>query len=1249
MKKALLLVSILGYSLTLQASKIDEIWKNMSSKSIEEIRTDLRSAASEAPLKVDAILTTLLLNSLEGTGDNLSEFKALFPELDNPSPYLFSLWFESAVVEDYGKLESERLSFLESFPKNPKVNGSILSSLNYVLAMHYISSNNFTYGRNYWDKVECIRDWQYLGVFDNTVGSGFDKDYAPINEPDANAVFKSAKNADISWFVPEATQADPWVSPKEHFSERQGITYFQSFVKSDSEQEVILSMGAGGSLKVWVNDVLVIAEETERMTDMDVFKRKVKLNSGYNRVLVQVGFTHETSYPNFILRFVDEDGYMVKGLSSTEKNQSYQKADESSLGDVVPHFSQTFFKKKIETNPDNGLNYVLLTKAYMRNRMIDEAMEVIQNGLDRFPNNPIMQVQLLEILSEQEDRTKLLSTIEEIRSSYPDLYFFDIYDFRLNMNNEDYQKAEENLLDISRKRGADSQLSIDYKIELSSARKDYQEMFELIEKGYAMYPENSKFVLFKFSVEKSKGASTKKTLAILQNYLKTNYSDRIFKVLKKEYKEAKSYKKMEKLMITRHNEFPESYDFSNDLALYYYDRGEYFEARKYIDKAIGSTPYYSQLWLNRAYINLGIGDLNSAIRDLQKAIEYDPNQFSAREILREIQEKDPLSSLIYEDREEAIKKIQMEDISSEEDNYRYIHHEVNQVIYPEGSSIAFDEYAIQMLNETGAEYWQETSIPINPYSQRLIVTKADVLKKNGEKIAAERNYNELVFPTLEVGDVIHISYRRENYTGGKLAKEFWCDHIFNDFVPVEKSVFRLYTPKDYDIHYEQKNFDVEATIKDVDDFKLYEWVLESPEKCDIEDYMPNLLETGICVHFSTLNEWEDISTWYSDLAIPRANEDYNIDQTYQEIFKDKGDLSQREKAELIYTYLSENIKYSSVSFRQSSFVPQKPRKTISTQLGDCKDMSTLYHALANKAGIKTNLVLVNTRDNGENSLTLPSIGFNHCIIKIDLDEGTLFQELTDNTLPFGAMPNSIMNAQALVIPNSGKEQAGDLINIPNTQLIRDEYTRNSTVVVDGSDLKISTSLKAEGYKASLWRRYFDGISKSDLKEAVTEIYKDDFESDLEVDTFKLVNQDNLAPYFEVSGEFTVDGEVKSIGGLQAIKPPLFGPVVDISDLQKDDRQHPFNFWSYHSTDNFETTTTVKLPEGSQIMDLPKNFEVSSPHIFYSITFKELPDNVVEIKRVVKPKRNNIEAKDYAEFRGVVKKISAAEDVYIAFK
>ena len=127
-------------------------------------------------------------------------------------------------------------------------------------------------------------------------------------------------------------------------------------------------------------------------------------------------------------------------------------------------------------------------------------------------------------------------------------------------------------------------------------------------------------------------------------------------------------------------------------------------------------------------------------------------------------------------------------------------------------------------------------------------------------------------------------------------------------------------------------------------------------------------------------------------------------------------MTQFEKARIIYDYIESNIRYSSVSFRQSAYVPQRPSVTLTTRLGDCKDLSSLFVTLASLAGISSQMVLVDTRDNGQQNVILPSVEFNHCIVVAELHGKRHYIELTDNYLPFANLPNNLNGTTILQIP-----------------------------------------------------------------------------------------------------------------------------------------------------------------------------------------------------------------------------------------
>ncbi len=81
------------------------------------------------------------------------------------------------------------------------------------------------------------------------------------------------------------------------------------------DQTVYCNIGCAGSVKVWINDELVIAESKERSTELDNYSVKYDLKKGVNRVLVQLGYTN-SSYPSFSLRITDDKYRPITNLTS---------------------------------------------------------------------------------------------------------------------------------------------------------------------------------------------------------------------------------------------------------------------------------------------------------------------------------------------------------------------------------------------------------------------------------------------------------------------------------------------------------------------------------------------------------------------------------------------------------------------------------------------------------------------------------------------------------------------------------------------------------------------------------------------------------------------------------------------------------------------------------------------------------------------------------------------------------------------
>ncbi len=1254
MRMKSLLFSILFCLITfsLQANEFAGVWAALEKNDRQFARELLNEALQKETTKVEASLILMFLNTFEFQDGNLAIAKQLFPNLKFPNPYLFALWYEDGFLDGQHKKEAEREQFLLKILNSNRLNPTVHGSLQYMLGFNYGLGNDMKKAEDYWKQIKSISDWQIVGSFNNTEGSGFDKGYAPIHSLEPSNEFRAANNAPIEWFVPEHTDNQPWIGTNYYITESTGILYAQSFFDTEEEKELLFATGFAGNIKIWINDVLILSEAEELRTDMDYLKAKVRIPKGSNRILVQQGYTNKkTSYPNFILRAFDKDEELID-LQSTSQYRSYNKGEATLVDKDFPHFAEQFFRDKIEKEPKHILNHLLLAKTYYRSNKFNQAIKLLEEALEYYPENILIHYELLINYDAVGDRTKISKQVEALRKIDKDACFFAVFDYEIDVEKKDIptlKKYVDKMIDCI---GADSEDYYHYYINWLTLKNDLQKIIEVAEEAYNKYPINETFLRYKFNILNNVQQKPEKAIKILEDYLINNYSYQLNLLLKEEYNKQKKTKEVETLLLKLHQLYPNHIEIYNQLISYYYKTQAYQKTLDFIDKGLKNAPYRSSYWSDRAYVNNALGNHTEAINDLKKAITYNPNAFDVRDRLDILVGKTPIKEFIKDkDRTTTIlKKLDSEISYSGEADYEYLFYDKSIVLYPEGPYSKYYSTAWQIQNEAGINKWKESHIPYDSRNNRLTFEKAEVYKKNGEKLMAERNNNEFVFTSLEIGDIIFVEYRLDVIRGGILAKEFWETNSLNDFVPIAESRYRIFADPDYSLYFHYNNFEYAPIKNTFGDFVCYDWTLTDLAAIKTEGYMPTLTETGKTLSISSLDSWEKIANWYQDLALPQAKEDYNLQTIYDEIFAKQQHFTDREKANAIYEYIAKNVQYSSVSFRQSGYVPQKPMVTISTRLGDCKDVATLYHTLANKANLKTNLVLVSTRDNGTKSILQPSIDFNHCIIKIDLPEGTLFQELTDNKLPFGAIPNSVQHAQALVIPRKGeKMKNSSLINIPNQPLFANTLTRKTSAQIEGDQLKMKTKLSVMGQPASNYRDYFAGLSSEKLKEQITDLFNKYFDKSLTIHQYAIENLDNLNPELQLETNFDVHKSVLSIGGINAIQIPYMEQIFLPDDFSKENRTEPFVYWKYENYDRYTVEIDLELPKNSQIVEIPKGVSVKNDVIDYSLSIEKINERKLKIVRSVKFNRKTIQPEAYKKFRKTVQQILEMEDAYIAYK
>lgn len=1249
-KTLLLICAFLTFHLVHFANDYDKAWEALRKNDRKQAIAYLEKALKDPVTATDAYITSIFLKEFGGgkiVNDRFSEM--VMDKVKDVNPYLFAMWFNDAVLGQYGrKTIKDQLDLLDQISKRNDINGSLKSASKYVLGMHFLNSNQFEKARPEWQKMGALGDWQLVGPFENLSGSGFHKSYGPLEHAEATADFKSSGNAIIHWFRPARLNEDGWIFLQSHIADNTAITYAQTFVYAPEDMKAVINAGVNGSLKVWVNDLLVIAEAKERVTELDCYKSYAQLKKGYNRILVQTGYTNN-SIPNFIIRCTDINGKPLEGLSSKSDPQPYPKQAGIPGTNPIKHFAEAYFEEKIKAEPENLVNYILLSQTFLRNQKTFEARKVIQAALKKYPDNSLLRFEMIQCLIKEGNRTLLSQEIERLKETDPDCYLV----YKLNVDRlideEKYDEAQE-LYEKMTALYAEDQDDLKDRIRILGAKEKMEEAVKVMQDAYKKYPDNLTFVNMIFNLQKNAYKNREEAVKIYQKYLKSNFNYQVFKGLGQEYIDQGKKEKGLQIMKEIQEMFPFDADFMAGMATYYFQQQDYKKALEYCELSLSLAPYVATYWNNKAVVQEQIGDMEAAVTNYRKALYFDSRLYETRKKIRAIEKKPELYKTFPEtDFYELIKKSYGETKSKQDYDYSYLLDEKLAIVYNEGAVEEYLTMVLKINTEKGIDTWKESYIPYNEYSQTLLIEKAEIVKKNGNKLQAEKNGNEIVFTSLEAGDAIIIKYRIQNYTRGRLGKDFWDRYTFNSFNPSGTIRYCLLVDKNVKPEFKILNSDLKPATKDENDFTLYTWQVVNPEPTKDEPYMPSLTDIGSSLHMSTIKSWNDVAQWYSDISYAKTEDEYELKDVFDELFSKNEKLTDIARARRIYEYIQKNIRYSSVSFRQSAYVPQKASVTINTRLGDCKDLSSLFVSLASMAGLHANLVLVDTKDNGTKEMILPSVEFNHCIVLLKAGGKEYYLELTDNNLPFGSLPNNLPGASSLIIPRQGEDVfTSSLQPLPAVNKTRDIVRRVVTTEVNGTDLKIQVEVKKTGALTSSARSEYLNLSDEKMREQMEEAVSSGYKNPVKVENVNFTGLDELADSIIYKYTCTVKNEVAEVGDMSMFKIPFGDAVATIDNFSKDSREFPLEYWRYEDADEYETIINIRIPAGKKLIELPKTETYQFNRSTYSIQYK-MTGSSVTVSRKAKLTRENISPADYPAFKDFMSKIIKAEAKYIAFK
>ncbi|MFL9482160.1 DUF3857 domain-containing protein [Chitinophagaceae bacterium LWZ2-11] len=1217
----------------------------------EEAKAALKKIPATDADYLNAQLGLTILNIDNGAFDEaFTAFNQFVQSHPNPYPYIYALWDKGLFSYDNVTGSSSALqTFMKNLMNNTKAPVSLRAMATNSTANRLFSQTNIKEAKQLFDQLGDVRNWATVGEFENISASGFNKDFGVLAHPENDYVFKNNIGAPVKWFNIDDSRADRWLDLVYNYDISNSIVYTQTFLQTDADKDVTMLLGVSGSVKVWINDYLVATESEERNTDLDLYAYKVKLQKGTNRILIQIGAS-EITRSNFLLRFADNAGNLFTGYKTSQTYSPYTKAQAYEV-QKIPFFAEQYFEDKIAHNTATFFDRLLLSGVYGRNEKKYEGRKIAEQIKKEAPKSTIVSEAIIEAYSRDNDNTDLTREVEFIKTNDPESLIGIALLHEDAMKKEDYEEADKLVKKRIAMYGSNEETEMQI-INILAQKKDYESLLKEADKAYKQYPGSATFTKMQYNIAQNVNKDVAKATVILENYLKTHYNESITETVindkMKIGKKAEGFKLYNDLLSAK----PYATGWYNRMAGKYYDMQDYTQAAKYEEEAIKRAPYLGSFYNTKGLIYDAAGKKTEAVECFKKAVQYSPNDYDARRKLRELEGKKDLFTNFKQNNIDSIYKNSPKPAAYPNDNSIYLLKDMQQVIYPEnGASEEKNQVVVKILNQAGIDVWKEVSIPYNSYTQRLVITKSEILKKDGSKVQAESNDNQIVFSSLEVGDAIHIDYKLETSSYGKLSEHFWEEFDFNGSYPTKIARYNLLVPGNRKFEFKMYNSTLKPTITDMaDGYKMYNWEKQDNPRIEQESLMPAYSDIAEKVVISSIPDWNYVANWYSDLSNVKVKADFEIKQTIKELLQGKEKLSEIERAKVIYDYIEANLNYSNVPFLHSALTPQRASRTLNSRLGDCKDLAVLFTSMAKEAGLNANLVLVDTRDEGDKNLDLPMIGFNHCIAQLHTSNGKMYLiELTDNQLPFGAMPVTLINATGLYIPKDGGQTTNaSLVKLNTENRILNTIERTSTLSFNGTSVTVDRVYKKTGAETSTTRNNYRNLSEEDSRKSIIKALSSEFATPVTLKNFTISNLDTLSDSIIVKYNAVITNYTTEIASMQIVKLPWSDAFGSMDFVSLDKRTHPLNIWEYTTTPFDRETMTIMFPQGKKLVEVPQNVNIACPGLSYNLTYTVKPDRLI-VKREVKYLKEIISIEEYDDFKNVVSKLIEADKKQLAFK
>lgn len=1143
--------------------------------------------------------------------------------------------------------------------------------------------------------------WTFIGPFKNVNGSGHIVKFpVETDSYDTSRIYKDEDGLELKWVSPPYLNRRSMVSFQDHldYTYSDQVYFANTFIEIPEKRKVELRITRESPIKIWIDHSLVYENNDNTTFEWDNEVLEVELSPGIHRVLVKVSGYHHKDYH----RYANLENAFAAGLSKPGKKLNGSIKHEEDQNWKQTHFTGDFEIRFTDTQGKLWTDLKSHAMAASAPAICSSSFKgffVTEYFLQKAAGEPEQLFHLYCLLKAFE-KYKMESKGEETIIKYfrknQDLVFAKYLAYSIYSDNGKREKAYEVLNDIDHRKTPIFVLLYEKLQEIDKVN-DEEKYLAALSGLQKISPSNFRLIRRYIDYYDGKGMNEEKEVFVKDMIKKyPEYEHALKQELKKNLEEKKQQQK-EMLMeegnysekrntkvlkkgIRKHYS-PEDYFALINL---YETRDEFEKAMALYEELQQAEPYKASYHFEKAEYLFEEEKYEQAIAELKKGLQLRPFDFRFYEMLGDIyhdkKEKDKAlhyyklakktagryASSYYSYRsgstlKEKIEKIEgpkqlkkifdtpgFQSILDKEPEWKEKYKDEESVVLMYTRDVvidsnnhaeAFDKMMIKILKDAGILKWVEYD-----FSFLGEIRSAKVIKKNGAEVVPDGSGTYKVFKNLEPGDIIQLEGGfRFDVTDGIDDNNYFFTYLSFE-APTYYSKYEVAVPEGKKISY--LHYKVEDNLqKSVEKgFEFYKWEYSNLPKIANEDATIDKMDYYSCIMLSTVSGWDKIASWYDRVTYRKLESNYEVKEILDSIIHPG--MTDRQKVEKIYNYLTREIKYSFVPFLQSGYVPKDPGLTVCSRIGDCKDVATLMITMLREVGIESYYVLVKTNDFFHAKI-LPSIYFNHVIAGYYLDGKLHFSDMTTDFYPYYILPEMDANAWALVV----KEGETDLFQLPKDNV---DYEKNKGEFIVHAQIRpdrsADLSVKAvhRGITGGNIREKFSQSSIDEQKNYIMDMMGKGIFDNVELKDYRFSNMSDISDPLLSDYTFNIFNYCDRVSGMLVFRMPYMTPVTAHPAILSKTRYNSVNLKDIVNIAPSFQKLTITFPPGYELLEMPDNISVESNYGIYKVTFKKIR-NGLYIEKFQAFQNAVIDVKEFQAFKKFYLEILDYDSSKIALK